>query len=365
MQDKAHMCGCRHTHVLSGTCHILSGPYTSLPPLGPGPPRHALRTSFVIILVVWQERRHQSKPEGHGVKPQHRHAQAHANGHAPQVRQNAPAANDAKDLVGQGVWLGCMLVGRVEHVKLGDFDFVAAPLGELGVDGAGLDRVDMDAPRPGLHCQGCCKLGDGSLREAVAHSKGIGDEAGSAGREHNRTLQLLLYHKPIEVVGQVYSGREIAVEVGQVLLDGLVVEKPCEDVAGIVEQQLNVDVFRGRLHILHPSSSPISQITAHLPELPLRMRLLQFLKGCIQDVVTQGDKDDVDALVRQFLCNGLANATGTAGYHCPLCIILLLQVLGPKEPWERVENCVGGVRQGKHQNDEPVPQEEKREPQEE
>mmetsp|Transcript_57220 Transcript_57220/g.94797 ORF Transcript_57220/g.94797 Transcript_57220/m.94797 type:complete len:216 (-) Transcript_57220:528-1175(-) len=150
--------------------------------------------SLVVLLVVGHEWGKQSKSKGQeGVAEAHHH-EPHPDSHTTQIDRDARAANACKDLVRQGLGPGGHLVGSVEHLQLVHRDLVPAALHEPGLDWAGVDGTHVDPLGPRLDGERARQLRHRRLREAVADGKGVGDEAGGAGREHDGPLQLLLQH---------------------------------------------------------------------------------------------------------------------------------------------------------------------------
>ena len=82
------------------------------------------------------------------------------------------------------------------------------------------------------------------LGRAVAHGERVGDVRGRRRREHDAAAQALLEHERREVVRDARRRGRVALDVDEQLARGLRVEEAGDDEAGVVEDELHVDVAR-------------------------------------------------------------------------------------------------------------------------
>jgi len=83
------------------------------------------------------------------------------------------------------------------------------------------------------------------LGGAVHHRERVGDVARHRGSEDEAALHLLVQHLLEEVVGDLHAGGGVALQVGQLSVQGGLVEETSHDVASVVEHNLDIDVLGG------------------------------------------------------------------------------------------------------------------------
>mmetsp|Transcript_58454 Transcript_58454/g.190625 ORF Transcript_58454/g.190625 Transcript_58454/m.190625 type:complete len:259 (-) Transcript_58454:178-954(-) len=255
------------------------------------------------------------------------HRQPHAHGGAAKIAHDRAAANSSEDLVGKHLGAGSELISHVEGSHLVDLDVVAAAGRKSGVHGAGVHSVDVDATGLALHGQACRQLGDAGLGAAVHDSEGVGDETGGGAGEDDAAFELLRNQLAVKVVCQVDVRCKVAVEVGQVGFDGVLLEEARHDEARVVENKLHIHVVGGLLHVFHPSTARVRQIGLDLPDLLLGELLLELLHGLGEHRLIARDDDHIQALRQQLARELLADSGRPARDKGPLGRVLGLQVL--------------------------------------
>ena len=112
------------------------------------------------------------------------------------------------------------------------------------------------------------------------------------------------------------DGRDgVALEVGQLRLERRRLEEASQHVPSVQENQLDVDVRGGLLDfseiaalVGRDAAAWGAEVDADGADLPRRELCRELLGGRREQVVVEGDEDDVGALGEELLCQGLADS---------------------------------------------------------
>eukprot|EP00754_Rhynchopus_humris_P034214 Rhum_TRINITY_DN15554_c0_g1::Rhum_TRINITY_DN15554_c0_g1_i1::g.161207::m.161207 len=221
-------------------------------------------------------------------------------------------------------------------------------------------HAHVDAVHAHLRRQRRGELGEVALGRAVQHAERRRHEPGGRRREGHAALKPLLLHLAHEVVRDLHDGGRVAVVVGDAGGERGGREEAGLDVAGVVEQERDVDVPRrldeGREEV------GARKVEADGAELEAGVRLLVLSDGRVQQGVRVRHNNDVQPLGRKLLDDGTADAAGAARDKRPLGLVLavlLLEVLVAGEdedkPRDEVRQQGGAAHEGAHSPPE-VPQ---------
>merc|ERR1719498_29514 len=103
-----------------------------------------------------------------------------------------------------------------------------------------MDRMNVNAPSFALYSQAGGQLRDTSLCAAVHDRERVRNEPRRRARKDNAALEALADEIAVKVVGQVQIGCQVAVEVRQVSLNGMLLEESSDYVTCVVEEELHV-----------------------------------------------------------------------------------------------------------------------------
>mmetsp|Transcript_22616 Transcript_22616/g.58981 ORF Transcript_22616/g.58981 Transcript_22616/m.58981 type:complete len:208 (+) Transcript_22616:662-1285(+) len=187
--------------------------------------------------------------------------------------------------------------------------------------------MHVDASGLALHGQAGRQLRHSSLGASVHGRERVRDEASAGAGVHDAAFQALAQHLAVEMVSQKNVRRQVAVEIGQLLLSGVLLEEAGEDETSVVEDDLHTDVLGGLLHVSHPCPAAVGEVSLHLPNLLLRKQLLELLHCLIENRLPARHDHHVQPLRQQLPGQLFANAGRAACHQGPSRAVFLLEVL--------------------------------------
>ena len=299
----------------------------------------SLHSGLVVLLVVRQIRGSRGEHLGEEVVRKEEGSHARTPGHASQIAKGTDT-NAPEDVVGKLLGRNGALLRGLHQLDL-MIDLVVKVTGHRrGVDGTNVNAEILD-----LDVQTAGELRHKGLGRCVHGSERGGDKSRHRRREHDAALQFLLHQNLDEVMRNIDRRRRIALDIGQKLADGGLVQESGDDEASVVEDDLHVNVLGlglDGLHVVHTRAEGNTDGT----ELQIGILGLQFLDGGLEEVVVERNHHDVESLRGQLEAQGLADAAAAARDQRPLRIVLLLEVRYGTEGHEQLGDEVGNEPEG-------------------
>jgi len=187
-----------------------------------------LSAVLVVLLVVAHDGCGHREDTGEEVVRHQGDDDAHDHGQLTEVAEMR-ATDAGQHLLGHGVRGDGGLLGELQRVQFVCF------FEEVRGDGGGVHGDDVDAAGAHFNGQGGGELGDEGLGGTVHHRERVGDVAGWGRSEDEAALQLLVQHQLQEMVSHFDAGSGIALHVGQLGIEGSVIEETSNDVTSVVE----------------------------------------------------------------------------------------------------------------------------------